>query len=57
MENTKPAINFDDTEAFMGALEKIRRGGSVLKAGQGRVTKPAPIEGKPLPAYPILHNS
>ncbi|EFE42835.1 conserved hypothetical protein [Trichophyton verrucosum HKI 0517] len=44
MENTKPAINFDDTEAFMGALEKIRRGGSVLKAGQGRVTKPTPIE-------------
>ncbi|EGD88708.2 hypothetical protein H112_03629 [Trichophyton rubrum D6] len=44
MEKTMPAINFDDTEAFMGALEKIRRGGSVLKAGQGRVTKPAPVE-------------
>ncbi|EZF29363.1 hypothetical protein GTR04_6345 [Trichophyton interdigitale] len=44
MEKSKPAINFDDTEAFMGALEKIRRGGSVLKTGQGRVTKPAPIE-------------
>lgn len=46
MEKSKPAINFDDTEAFMGALEKIRRGGSVLKTGQGRVTKPAPIERK-----------
>ncbi|EFR00128.1 hypothetical protein MGYG_03134 [Nannizzia gypsea CBS 118893] len=43
-KKTGSAINFDDTEAFMGALEKIRRGGNVMKAGQGRVTKSGLVE-------------
>lgn len=38
------AVNFDDTEAFIGALEKIRLGGKVLKTGQ--VTKSTPVEGE-----------
>ncbi|KAM5476046.1 hypothetical protein MauCBS54593_000729 [Microsporum audouinii] len=38
------AVNFDNTEAFIGALEKIRLGGKVLKTGQ--VTKSTPVEDK-----------